>query len=302
MTAVAAKTGARASSWKAYLEVSRAVWVLLLVPLAQIWGCAGIVSDNRTQTTAIPPQTFSISGSISPVAGGSGSTVSLSGVSSATTTADSTGAYTFTGLVNGTYAVTPSHTGYTFAPGTQSATINEANVNGMNFTATAQQTFGISGTISPTTGGAGVTVTLSGAAAATTTTNGAGAYIFAGFANGSYTVTPTGQGFSYTPASQNVTVSAANVTGVNFTATLQAPHSVSLTWGASPTGTVNAYNVYRSTVSGSLYARVGTVLVPGLTYTDSVVQNGTTYYYVMTAVDSNGGESVFSNQVSAVIP
>jgi fibronectin type 3 domain-containing protein len=38
-----------------------------------------------------------------------------------------------------------------------------------------------------------------------------------------------------------------------------------------------------------------------LTYTDSTVQNGATYYYVTTAIDPNG-ESIFSNPVSAVIP
>src|SRR5271170_3983079 len=38
------------------------------------------------------------------------------------------------------------------------------------------QTFGLSGTVSPTTGGSGAVVALSGAATATTTANTAGAY------------------------------------------------------------------------------------------------------------------------------
>ena len=261
---------------------------------------ANVVGINFTATSQ--GQTFSVSGTISPAAGGSGATVTLSGVASATTTANSSGNYTFTGLANGLYAVTPSHTGYAFSPGTQSVTVNGANVTGINFTATAQQTFSISGTISPTTGGAGATVTLSGAAAAMTTSNGAGAYSFAGLANGSYTVTPTSQGFGYTPTSQNVTVSAANITGVNFTATQQATHTVALTWTASPSTTVTGYNVYRSTSSGSLYARVNGSPVAGLAYTDLTVQNGVTYYFVTTSVDANGVESIFSNQASAVIP
>ncbi len=259
---------------------------------------ASVVGINFTATSQ--GQTFSVSGTISPAAGGSGATVTLSGAASATTTANSLGSYTFTGLANGLYAITPSHTGYAFSPGTQSVTVNGANVTGINFTATAQQTFSISGTISPTTGGAGATVTLSGAAAAVTTSDGAGAYTFAGLTNGSYTVTPTSQGFGYTPASQNVTVSAANVTGVSFTATPQATHTVALTWTASPTTTVTGYNVYRGTSSG-IYARVNGTPVPGLTYNDSTVQNGATYYYVTTAIDPNG-ESIFSNPVSAVIP
>jgi len=42
--------------------------------------------------------------------------------------------------------------------------------------------------------------------------------------------------------------------------------------------------------------------VGGLSYLDSSVQNGLTYYYVTTAVDSSGIESVYSNEVSAKIP
>ncbi len=249
-------------------------------------------------------QTFSISGTISPAAGGSGATVTLSGAAAATTTADGAGNYTFAGLANGTYALTPSRTGYTFNPSTQAATVSGANVTGINFTATAQvgQTFSISGTISPTTGGSGATVTLSGAATATTTADGAGNYTFGGLGNGTYTVTPTNTGFTFTPANQSVTVSGANITGVNFTASAQVTHSVALTWIASTTSTVTGYNVYRSTVSGTGYARMNSLLVSALIYTDATVQNATTYYYVTTAVDATGTESVYSNEVSAVIP
>jgi hypothetical protein len=249
-------------------------------------------------------QTFSISGTISPAAGGSGATVTLSGAAAATTTADGAGNYTFTGLANGTYAVTPSRTGYTFNPGTQAATVSGANVPGINFTATAQvgQTFSVSGTISPTTGGSGVTVTLSGAAAATTTADGAGNYTFSGLGNGTYAVTPTNTGFTFTPASQSVTVNSANVSGVNFTASAQVTHSVALSWIASTTSTVSGYNVYRSTVSGTGYAKMNSLVVSALIYTDGTVQNATTYYYVTTAVDGSGAESAYSNEVPAVIP
>ena len=302
MTIVPAKAGALTSISKARSGVSGLASTVLFVLLTLTWGCSGVVS-GKSQTTAAP-QTFSISGAISPAVGGNGATVTLSGVASATTTANSSGNYTFTGLANGLYAVTPSHAGYAFAPGTQSVTVNGANVTGINFTATAQQTFSISGTISPLTGGAGATVTLSGAAAAMTTSNGAGAYSFAGLANGSYTVTPTSQGFGYTPTSQNVTVSAANITGVNFTATPQATHTVALTWTASASTTVTGYNVYRSPVSGIglVYAKMNTTPIQGLAYTDLTVQNSVTYSYVATAVDASGNESIFSSPVSAVIP
>jgi TolB protein len=47
---------------------------------------------------------------------------------------------------------------------------------------------------------------------------------------------------------------------------------------------------------------MNTSLVAGISYTDSTVQNGTTYFYVTTAVDSTGTESVNSNEVTAPIP
>src|SRR5206468_5043255 len=105
-----------------------------------------------------PPPTYSISGTISPAAGGNGATVTLSGTASATTTANSSGAYSFTGLANGTYTITPSRTGYTFSPRSATVTISGANItSGADFAATS--TYSISGTISPTAGGSGATVT-----------------------------------------------------------------------------------------------------------------------------------------------
>jgi len=65
---------------------------------------------------------------------------------------------------------------------------------------------------------------------------------------------------------------------------------------------VAGYNVYRSAVSGSGYIKINSSLVAVLSYTDSTVQSGTTYFYVTTAVDSTGNESMYSNEVSAPIP
>jgi fibronectin type 3 domain-containing protein len=80
----------------------------------------------------------------------------------------------------------------------------------------------------------------------------------------------------------------------------QAQHTVALSWNASNSAT--GYNVYRSTSSGTGYARVNAGLDGVLTYTDANVQNGQTYYYVTTAVDASGQESVYSSEVSVLIP
>ena len=166
------------------------------------------------------------------------------------------------------------------------------------------QTFSISGTINPTAGGSGATVTLSGAATATTIADGAGNYTFSGLGNGSYTIAPANTGYSFTPTTQSVAISGANVSGVNFTANTVVTHTVALTWIASATSTVTGYNVYRSTVTGTGYAKVNPslVLAPLVSYSDATVLNGTTYFYVTTAVDASGAESIFSNEVTAAIP
>jgi hypothetical protein len=261
---------------------------------------ASVAGINFTATAQIG-QAYSITGTISPITGGSGSRVTLSGAAVATSTTDSAGNYTFTGLFNGTYAVTPSHTGYTFNPSVQTAIVNGANVSGVNFSAQSNPTFSISGTISPVTGGSGSTVTLSGAAAATTVADSSGNYAFAGLANGSYTVTPANAGYTFSPPNQSMTISNASISNINFTAAPQVTHTVALTWNAS-TSTVSGYNVYRSIVSGSSYVKINPVLNAGLSFTDATVQNGITYYYVTTAVDASGSESAFSNEVPAAIP
>jgi fibronectin type 3 domain-containing protein len=70
---------------------------------------------------------------------------------------------------------------------------------------------------------------------------------------------------------------------------------VSLTWTAS-TGAAS-YNVYRSTTSGGPYTRIASG-VTSTSYTDSGLANGTTYFYVVIAVNSSG-TSGNSNQASA---
>jgi hypothetical protein len=44
------------------------------------------------------------------------------------------GNFTFTNVSNGTYTVTPTKAGLTFTPAAQSATVNAANLTGVNFT------------------------------------------------------------------------------------------------------------------------------------------------------------------------
>ena len=112
------------------------------------------------------------------------------------------------------------------------------------------------------------------------------------------------------PCSGNVAgLNACNVVVVQrvINASMGAPcitslglHVVSLSWAASTTP-ATGYKVYRGTASGGPYTLLQSLGVV-TTYTDTTVVSGQTYYYVTTAVDSSNAQSVYSNQVQAIIP
>src|SRR6202035_1354179 len=79
----------------------------------------------------------------------------------------------------------------------------------------------------------------------------------------------------------------------NLTATA-GNGQVGLSWSASSGAT--SYNVKRSTTNGGPYTTIGSPTTTG--YTDTGLTNGTTYYYVVSAVNA-AGESANSSQVSA---
>ena len=77
---------------------------------------------------------------------------------------------------------------------------------------------------------------------------------------------------------------------------------VPLTWTASVSTTVVGYNVYRGTVAGGPYTQVNSSLVNGTTYSDTTVAPGTTYFYVVTAVDPHNLVSDRSTEVTVMTP
>jgi fibronectin type 3 domain-containing protein len=69
---------------------------------------------------------------------------------------------------------------------------------------------------------------------------------------------------------------------------------VALSWTASSGAT--SYNVKRSTVTGGPYTTISSPMVTN--YTDTGLTNGTSYFYVVTALNA-GGESIPSTEVKA---
>jgi hypothetical protein len=215
-----------------------------------------ISSANVTLNFTAAPITYSISGRITYNSTGlSGVAVALTGASTANTTTDSSGNYSFTGLANGTYTVTPTLAGYTITP--QQVSVNGANVT-TNFTATYG--YSITGRITLSgTGFSGVSVALTGTGPANTTTDSNGDYSFTGLSNGSYTITPSLTGYLFTPSNLSATVSNANVTGRNFTATLNSithPSSLVGTWSSVDhyTEDSDGEDPYTETGSGTINA------------------------------------------------
>lgn len=98
--------------------------------------------------------------------------------------------------------------------------------------------------------------------------------------------TPSLSGFTSTGRRLNLSSIVAAVpaapTGVTATA---GDKTVTLKWNSS--ANAQTYRVLRSLTSGSGYNTIAANLT-SLTYTDKTVSNGTTYYYVITAVNSSG--------------
>jgi hypothetical protein len=78
-------------------------------------------------------------------------------------------------------------------------------------------------------------------------------------------------------------------------------HSVGLTWSPS-TSTVVGYNTYFSMQSGGPYTKMTSTPVAATSFTDTAVQAGQTYFFVVTSVDSNNMESAYSVEASGLVP
>ena len=101
----------------------------------------------------------------------------------------------------------------------------------------------------------------------------------------------------------NAMTSSGSVGSISLVGTgmqLISTHTVNLSWVASSSTNVVAYNIYRSNASAGPYTKIGNVA--GTSYMDSTVQTGQTYFYTVTAVDNANVESAVTGPVTAVIP
>lgn len=116
--------------------------------------------------------------------------------------------------------------------------------------------------------------------------------------------TPTTSGAASGAVSISTSANTSLAVPVSGTGQPTPSHSVVLSWSASTSTGITGYYVYRGTSAGQ-YAKINPsapVAASQLSYTDGSVQANTTYYYVVTALDSSDIESGFSNSVTASVP
>jgi hypothetical protein len=82
-----------------------------------------------------------------------------------------------------------------------------------------------------------------------------------------------------------------------LTVILPGEANVPLDWNDNSEIDLAGYNIYRSETSGSGYSKLNGSLLTSSDYTDNITTHDTTYYYVVTAVDTSSNESDNSNEV-----
>ena len=182
-------------------------------------------------------------------------------------------------------------------------------------TGAVETTHSISGVVSGAIT-SGVTITLSGASSESATTGAGGAYAFIALADGTYTITPSMPGYTFTPATISVTLAGADASGHAFVAArlpapppaplvlsaLPADGAVTLDW--APSAGAASYVVYGATVPG--ITPTGYASLPGAVRVAAAAPpailtglvNGTTYHIVVSAI-ANSGASAESGEVAA---
>ena len=260
--------------------------------------CTTTVTINSVQSPGSP---FGTSGFQTPFSLAPGQTQSYTVNFTPTATGTATGSLAFASSVSSVQPLTVALTGSGVAStlGTLSSSPTALSFGNVTVNSTQSQNATINNTGATSVTISGVSVSGTGFSLGSLTTPftlgvNQSVQLSVGF-------TPTASGSA--SGTLTITSNASNGTfGVPLTGTgATTTHSVSLSWN-NTAGQVAGYNVYRSTVSGGPYSMINSALVVPTNYSDTSVVSGTTYYYAVTAVGTNGMESALSNQTTAAVP
>jgi hypothetical protein len=75
--------------------------------------------------------------------------------------------------------------------------------------------------------------------------------------------------------------------------------ALDITWAANTEDDLAGYDLYRSDSVDGTYTKVNTAVITGTTYTDTGLEDNTTYWYKLKAVDDQNLESEYSDPASA---
>ncbi len=220
---------------------------------------------------------------------------------------------------NGTVTVSPNITGLT--AGTYNATITVSGTGATNsptipvtLTITNPPSIGVAPTnlsFAATQGGANpgsqtISVSNTGGGTLTWSASDNASWLSlsatSGTGNGTIAASVNTAGLAAGSYNATITVAAPGVTSrtVTVALTVNSPptSSVTLTWNQNSESDLAGYKVYRSTTPGVYGAPIATLQGNVATYQATGLQAGTTYFFVVTAYDTSGNESGFSNEVS----
>ena len=161
-----------------------------------------------------------------------GVTVSLGGASTASTTTAGDGSWSFAGLASGTYTVHATHASHSLSPAGYRVVLPlPGAATGHDFRATPAVTkFNLTGTISGT-GMAGVRLALTGEGAGEAISQADGTWSMPGLIIGDYTVTPTKDGYHFSPPSRTILGNIAFEHPETGNGTLGSVTVANINWG-----------------------------------------------------------------------
>jgi fibronectin type 3 domain-containing protein len=271
------------------------VGFMISSPASITSNCTTTVTVNSAQASGPP---FSISGLQTPFTLVAGQPQSYTAVFTPTATGTVTGSIAFASNQSSVQPLTVPLTGTGVASqqGTLSSSTTALNFGSITVNSTQSQTVTITNTGAASVAVSAVGVTGTGFSLSPVTTP------FTIPANQSVQLT-----IGFTPAATGSASGSLTITSNASDGTLGVPlsgtgvaHYVALSW-SDTSSQIAGYNMYRSTISGGPFSKINSTLISLTSYSDPVV-SGTTYFYVVTAVGTDGIESAFSIQATVSVP
>ena len=81
-----------------------------------------------------------------------------------------------------------------------------------------------------------------------------------------------------------------------------ATSSALFEWDTNTETDLSGYKIYKGVASGQFGSPIATLPPSATSYEAAGLQNGASYFFVVTAIDTSGNESPLSNELTVTIP